>query len=117
LGVYGEPDGLREALVERVLTIAILGVPNPIATLDAAALHFEDEDAVLGEEDEIDFAAALGFMVREAEGVEADPVLGVGGVADDFVHAALGVAFNRGVDGGGDHAGHDDRSTDNCTSS
>jgi hypothetical protein len=33
-------------------------------------------------------------------------VLGVGGVADDFVDAALGVALDGGVDGGGEHASH-----------
>jgi hypothetical protein len=81
------------------------------------SLHFQDEDAVLGEEDEVDFGATLGFVVGEAEGVEADPMLGVGGVADDFVHAALGVALDGRVDGGGDHAGHDDCSPDNRTSS
>jgi hypothetical protein len=91
-------------------------VPDAIATLDAAALHFEDEDAVLGEEDEVDLGAAFGFVVREAEGVEADPVLGVGGVADDLVHAALGVALDGGVDGGGEHAGHEDCFPGNRTS-
>jgi hypothetical protein len=80
--------------VERVLAVAVHGVPKAVSALDAAALHFEDEDAVLGEEDEVNFAAAFGFVVGEAEGVEADPVLGAGGVADDLVHAALGVALN-----------------------
>ena len=103
---HGARGLIEGALVERVLAAAILGVPDAVSALDAAALHFEDEDAVLGEEDEVDFGAALGFVVREAEGVEADPVLGVGGVADDFVHAALGVALDGGVDGGGEHAGH-----------
>ena len=107
---HGARSLIEGALVEGVLAVAIDGVPDAIATLDAAALHFEDEDAVLGEEDEVDFGAAFGFVVREAEGVEADPVLGVGGVADDFVHAALGVALDGGVDGVGDHAGHRNRS-------
>jgi hypothetical protein len=104
------------AFVERVLAAAILGVPEAVSALDAAALHFQDEDAVLGKEDEVDFGATLGFVVREAEGVEADPMLGVGGVADDFVDAALGVALDGGVDGGGDHAGHDDRFLGNIAS-
>jgi hypothetical protein len=77
-----------------MLAVAIHGVPDPVSALDAAALHLQDEDAVLSEEDEIDFAAPFGFVVGETKGVEADPVLGAGGVADDLVHAALGVALN-----------------------
>ena len=44
--------------------------------------------------------------MREAEGVEAGPVVGAWGVADDFVDAALGAALDGGVDGGWEHAGH-----------
>ena len=39
--------------------------------------------------------------------MEADPAVGVGGVSDDFEDALLGGALDRGVDGGGDHAGHE----------
>jgi hypothetical protein len=62
--------------------------------LDAAALHFQDEDAVLSKEDKVDFGATFVGVVGEAEGVEAEPVVGVGGVSDDFVDAALGVALD-----------------------
>ena len=103
---HGARGLVEGAFVERVLAAAILGVPEAVSALDAAALHFQDEDAVVGEEDEVDFGAAFFGVVGEAEGVEAEPVVGVGGVADDFVDAALGVALDGGVDGGGEHAGH-----------
>jgi hypothetical protein len=104
------------AFVEGVLSVTALGVPDTVSATDLAALHFEHEDAVLGEEDEVDFGAALALVMREAEGVEADPVVGVRGVADDFVDATLGAALDGGVDGGWEHAGHDDRSPDHVAS-
>ena len=76
---HGARGLIEGALVERVLAMAVLGVPDAVSALDAAALHFQDENAVLGEEDEVDFGAAFGFVVGEAEGVETDPVLGVWG--------------------------------------
>ena len=42
------------------------GVPDAAAAFEAAALYFEDEDAVVGEEDEVDFGSALVVVVGEA---------------------------------------------------
>ena len=63
---HGARGLVEGAFVEGVLSVTALGVPDAVSATDLAALHFEDEDAVLGEEDEVDFGAALIGVVGEA---------------------------------------------------
>ena len=108
-GEHGAGGLVERAFVEFVGRVVLVdGVPDALSAFEAATLYFEDEDAVVGEEDEVDFGAALGVVVGEAEGVEADPAVGVGGVSDGFEEALFCCAADGGVDGGGDHAGHED---------
>jgi hypothetical protein len=56
-------EGAFWELVEGVVLVD--RVPDAAAAFEAAAFDFEDEDAVVGEEDEVDFGAAFFGVVGE----------------------------------------------------
>ena len=66
-GEHGARGLVERAFVELVGRVGLVdGVPDAAAAFEAATLCFEDEDAVVGEEDEVDFGAAFGVVVGEA---------------------------------------------------
>jgi len=82
------------------LTAPSIGMdPDPTLACDSPAFHLQDEHAFSSEENEIDLASPLGLMPGQAKRMEANPVVGRGGVPENIEETPLRRTTNRLVDG------------------